>query len=90
MGQRGYSAEQIDNELLEPAILFFELLEPTHLGHANARKLLFPRVERLPTDLHLAAHITHQSTTLGIERVSKGERAMLAVLLATSLARPLL
>lgn len=50
--------------MLELAVLFLELFEPTQLREAQARELPFPGVERLLADSYLATQLRNRSTGL--------------------------
>jgi hypothetical protein len=62
--QHGLVQRQVCDDLLELAILFLELFEPTQLREAQARELPFPGVERLLADSYLAAQLRNRSTGL--------------------------
>jgi len=48
---------QVGHDLLELAVFFFELAQPTQFGRPHTRILLAPHVEGCVADAHLAAYL---------------------------------
>src|SRR5690606_15058225 len=60
----------VGNELLEPPILLFELLQPPRLVDLHASELRFPAVEGGRRDAQFPAHVLHLHAGVGLfERV---------------------
>lgn len=62
----GLIQRRIGDDLLQPAILLLELLDPPRLGHAHAALMLLPVVERRLADRELSAELGYGGTLFGL------------------------
>ena len=59
---------EVGHQSLQPAVLFFELVQPPKFRDAEVGILLFPGVEGLLRDAVLPAEIANRSAGLGLQK----------------------